>query len=169
MDKEIDEVIANIILEKTGITEYRSSLVDELEKEIATIYSEENNIVVANENVEPVRYDTNVNTLLDLVANGEIHNSLYKQLSNSQRYFFRKLTYRQDLYVPVTRGSGNNFTQTWRFKFNLKNIIPDFAQEEIYSFNLVVGVRDLYPYSLKITDYVSPEAVKRLADFIKMI
>jgi len=150
MDENLKIKIAKIILTKTGILENRALIVQEIEEELETIYSELDNSTRPHKSNTPIRYYEEVQTEFDLISNNEIHRSLYKVQTKEQRLFLRKLTHHEDFYFSVNRGSGHNFTQAWSFNFRLRkeDLLLDY--DEIFSFTLQVGVRDLFPYDIEI-------------------
>jgi hypothetical protein len=150
MTEENEIEIAMTILNKAGILENRALIVFELEEELATIYSELDDATTPSSSDTPIQYYSEVQTEFDLIANGEIHRSLYKILTKEQRSFLRKITHHEDFYINVNRGEGYNFVQEWYFNISLKK--DDFLldYDEQISFSLRVGVRDLFPYEIEI-------------------
>ena len=154
MSENVDIDIAKIILNKSGILENRALIVHELEEELATIYSELDNSIEKNDSDTPIRYSSDVQTEFDLISNNEIHRSLYKVQTKEQRLFLRKITHHEDFYFTVTRGEGFNFVQEWDFNLLLKKEDFMFDYNRNFSFKIMVGVRDIFPYEIETYSYI---------------
>jgi hypothetical protein len=152
-DIDIEIEIAKIILLKSGILENRAIIVQELEKELELIYSEIDGSFNSTSSDTPIRYYEDVQTEFDLISNNEIHRSLYKLQTKEQRLFIRKITHHEDYYFAVNRGQGYNFFQEWDFHFKLKkeDFLVDY--DEIFSFIVKIGVRDVFPYEIEVTSF----------------
>ena len=167
MTEENEIEIAMTILNKAGIIENRALIVFELEEELATIYSELDDATKPSSSDTPIQYYSEVQTEFDLIANGEIHRSLYKVLTKEQRSFLRKITHHEDFYINVNRGEGYNFVQEWYFNISLKK--DDFLldYDEHISFSLRVGVRDLFPFEIEIDYFSNQIEYKKLLNHFK--
>ena len=156
MSSEIDLKIAEFILQKTGFIDHRAELINEIEDELATIYSElDNNLNLSFNADEPPRYYQEVETIFDMVSNGEIHKSFYNNQSKNQRMFLKSITNNQDFYVNVRRGKGFNFSQYWDFNLSLNKSNFNIEYDEQLSFELHVGIREPFPYEIQMKSRTS--------------
>ncbi len=159
--------IAEEILKKSGFLEHRAAVVDAVEIELFSIYSELDDGLPSQRSEQPTTYHGTVQTTFDLIANREIHRTLYLQQSRGERAFLRKAAYDEDFYVKVLRGKGNDFSQYWYFNFPLKKNEIGGGWAGYFSFTFRVGVRDTYPYEIKIRDHLGVEALEAFVERIR--
>jgi hypothetical protein len=153
MDDDYEIQTAKIILTQTGLFDNRSILVQEIERELETIYSELDNTTHSSKSNTPIRYYEEVQTEFDLISNNLIHRSLNKLQTKEQKIYIRKITHNEDFYFSINRGSGHNFVQEWSFNFRLKKEDFFIDYDETFSFTFKVGVRDPYPYEIDIESF----------------
>ena len=146
--------IAEEILRQSGFLEHRAALVDTVEAELLSIYSELDSGLPSTGVDHPVTYQATVQTTFDLISNREINRALYLMQKKNERTFLRKAAHNEDFYVKVLRGKGNDLTQYWYFNFPLKKNETGGGWTGHFSFTLRVGVRDTYPYEIKIRDHL---------------
>jgi hypothetical protein len=165
MDMSISEQIADQILRRSGIFDNRASLILEVEQELASIYSELDNGDQSLASIDtPNKYYEEVETIFDLVANGEIHRTLYKLINFDQRAFIKKLTLNEDMYIDVRRGKGHDFKQYWSFNISANKKL---GFTSTISFEFVVGVRDLFPYEIEMDSFLSEEESLSFLEYFK--
>lgn len=152
--------IAEEILWKSGFLEHRAVVVDAVETELYSIYSELDGGISSPRPEQPTAYHGTVQTTFDLIANSGIHRTLYLLQNKSERAFLRKAACDEDLYVKVLRGKGNDFSQYWYFNFPLRKNETGGGWTGHFSFTLRIGVRDVYPYEIKIRDHLGVEPLQ---------
>jgi len=149
--------LAKEILLKSGFLLNRSQVVNSIENEFFTIYSEFDGGRTAEKSEEPVRYHRIIQTAVDLISNNSIYKSLYLAQTKEERVFFKKITHGEDFYVKVNRGSGNDLCQYWHFNFPVKKTESKTEWAALFSFTFRVGVRDTYPYEITFIKHLDEE------------
>lgn len=152
---EID--LAEKILIKSGFLLNRSQVVNSVEEEFFTIYSELDDGRVTERLEEPVRYKKIIQTVVDLISNNSIYKPLHLAQSREERAFFKKITHGEDFYVKVDRGSDSDLCQYWHFDFPVKKTENKLKWVAHFSFIFRVGIRDTYPYEINFTEHLNPE------------
>ena len=153
--REVD--LAKEILLKSGFLLNRSQVVNSVEDEFFTIYSEFDGGRTAEKPEEPVRYQKIIQTVVDLISNNSIYKSLYFAQTKDERVFLKQITHGEDFYVKVNRGSGNDLCQYWHFDFPVKKTESKTEWAALFSFTFRVGIRDTYPYEIIFTKHLSEE------------
>jgi len=154
----INEVdLAKEILLKSGFLLNRSRVINSVEEEFFTIYSEFDFGRAAEISEEPVRYQKILQTVVDLISNNSIYKSLYLAQTKDERVFLKKITHGEDFYVKVNRGSGNDLCQYWHFDFPVKKTENKTEWAALFSFTFRVGIRDTYPYEITFTKHLGEE------------
>ncbi len=156
--------IAEEILQKSGFLTHRAALADAIESELFSIYSELDSGRPSSRTEEPATYQKTVQTVVDLIANREIYRVLYLLQDKRERAFFKKITQNEDFYVKVIRGRGNDFTQYWHFNFPIGKNEDGTAWSGLFALTLRMGVRDTYPYEIRMTDHLPQEVFE---DFVQ--
>ena len=152
---EVD--LAKEILLKSGFLLNRSQVVNSVEDEFFTIYSEFDGGRTAEKSEEPVKYQKIIQTVVDLISNNSIYKSLYLAQTKHERVFLKQITHGEDFYVKVNRGSGNDLCQYWHFDFPVKKTESKSEWAAFFSFTFRVGIRDTYPYEIIFTKHLGEE------------
>lgn len=152
---EVD--LAKEILLRSGFLLNRSLVVNAVENELFTIYSEFDGGVAPERADEPARYEKIIQTVVDLIANNSIYKPLYLAQTKDERAFFKKITHGEDFYVKVNRGSGNDLCQYWHFDFPVKKTEDKTEWAALFAFTFRVGIRDTYPYEITFKKHLSEE------------
>lgn len=152
---EVD--LAKEILLRSGFLLNRSLVVNAVENELFTIYSEFDSGVAAERADEPARYEKIIQTVVDLIANNSIYKPLYLAQTKDERAFFKKITHGEDFYVKVNRGSGNDLCQYWHFDFPVKKTEDKTEWAALFAFTFRVGIRDTYPYEITFKKHLSED------------
>jgi len=164
---EID--LAKEILLKSGFLLNRSQLVNSVEDELFTIYSEFDGGLVNERSEEPVRYQKIIQTVVDLISNGSIYKPLYLAQNKDERAFFKKITLGEDFYVKVNRGSGIDLCQYWHFDFPVKKTESKTEWAVLFSFTFRVGIRDTYPYEITFTKHLGEEDFESMVGMLTSV
>jgi len=159
MDAVNKEEIALLILSKIGFLSNRGYLINKIENELSKIYSEIDDHAESDDYNYPIKYYDNVETIFDLIINGEINAGLYKIQSNSERAQLRKFYLGRDVYIKITRGSNRDYSQYWLFNFDLPMALCGEKYILSFGFTFRVGVRDTFPYEVQNISYLSDEEV----------
>jgi len=152
---EVD--LAKEILMKSGFLSNRSQIINSVEDELFTIYSEFDSGHVAERSEDPAKYKKKIQTVVDLISNSSIYRSLYLLQTKDERIFLKKVTQSEDFYVKVERGSGNDLCQYWYFNFPIKKTETKTEWAAFFSFTFRVGVRDTYPYEIIMLKNIDKE------------
>jgi len=145
MTELTDQDIISSILEKTGILENKSLLVEIIEDEIKLEMMERFDVVEIkphNDN-EPLTYGLDASTYFDLYCAGRIQPRFYKSITSAQRSFIRQLTANDSFFFDVTRT--DDFVQLWEINLELSPSAAATYQVNHISFTIEIGIRDPYP------------------------
>lgn len=140
-----DKHIISSILEKTGILENKSLLVEIIEDEIKLEMMERFDLVEikpADDN-DPLTYGLDASTYFDLYCAGRIQPRFYKTISSAQRSYIRQLTANDSIFFDVTRT--DDFVQRWEINLELSASAAETYQVKHLSFTVEIGIRDPYP------------------------
>ena len=140
-----DQYIISSILEKTGILENKSLLVEIIEDEIKLEMMERFDVVEikpTNHN-DPLTYGLDASTYFDLYCAGRIQPRFYKSITSAQRSFIRQLTANDSFFFDVTRT--DDFVQLWEINLELSPSAAATYQVKHLSFTVEIGIRDPYP------------------------
>lgn len=157
---EVD--LAKEILLRSGFLLNRSVVVDSVEIELFTIYSEFDSGIAAERGEEPATYEKIIQTVVDLISNNSIHKSLYLAQTKDERAFLKKMAQGEDFYVKVNRGSGKDLCQYWHFDFPVKKTEDKTGWAALFSFTFRVGIRDTYPYEITFKKHLGEEMFESL-------
>ena len=145
MADHTDQDIINSILEKTGILENKSLLVEIIEEEVKLEMMERFDVVEikpTNDN-DPLTYGLDASTYFDLYCASRIQPRFYKTITSAQRSFIRQLTANDSIFFEVTRT--DDFVQLWKINLELSSSAVETYQVKHLSFTVEIGIRDLYP------------------------
>ncbi len=140
-----DQDIIQTILEKTGIIENKSFLIEIIEDELKLEMMERFDVIEiepTNEN-EPLTYGSDASTYFDLYCAGRIQPRFYKSISSAQRSYIRQLTANDSIFFDVTRT--DDFIQRWNIKLELSKSAVETYKTQHVSFTIEIGIRDPYP------------------------
>ena len=100
-----DQHIITSILEKTGILENKSLLVEIIEDEIKLEMMERFDVVEIKptDDNDPLTYGLDASTYFDLYCASRIQPRFYKTITSTQRSFIRQLTANDSIFFDVTR------------------------------------------------------------------
>jgi hypothetical protein len=163
-----DEIqVAEEVLRRSGFLANRVVIVNAIENELATIYSELDTGLPSTHLEYPVSYASTIQTVVDLISNREIYRTLYLLQEKSERSFLRRLAHNEDLYVKVLRGKKADYSQYWYFNFPVGKNESGVSWNGHFSFTLRIGVRDTYPYEIKIRDQLGEASFKSFLSHIR--
>jgi len=140
-----DQDIISSILEKTGILENKSLLVEIIEDEIKLEMMERFDVVEIkphNDN-EPLTYGLDASTYFDLYCANKIQPRFYKTITSAQRSFIRQLTANDSFFFDVTRT--DDFVQHWEINLELSPSAAATYQVKQLRFTVEIGIREPYP------------------------
>jgi hypothetical protein len=140
-----DQDIISSILEKTGIIENKSLLVEIIEDEVKLEMMERFDVVEikpTNDN-DPLTYGLDASTYFDLYCASRIQPRFYKTITSAQRSFIRQLTANDSFFFDVTRT--DDFVQLWEINLELSESAAENYQVKHLSFTIEIGIRDPYP------------------------
>ena len=140
-----DQHIISSILEKTGILENKSLLVEIIEDEIKLEMMERFDVVEIKptDDNDPLTYGLDASTYFDLYCASKIQPRFYKTITSAQRSFIRQLTANDSIFFDVTRT--DDFVQLWEIKLELSSSAAATYQVNHLSFTIEIGIRDPYP------------------------
>jgi len=140
-----DQDIISSILEKTGIIENKSLLVEIIEDEVKLEMMERFDVVEikpTNDN-DPLTYGLDASTYFDLYCASRIQPRFYKTITSAQRSFIRQLTANDSFFFDVTRT--DDFVQLWEINLEMSDSAAETYQVKQLRFTLEIGIRDPYP------------------------
>jgi hypothetical protein len=140
-----DQDIISSILEKTGIIENKSLLVEIIEDEVKLEMMERFDVVEikpTNDN-DPLTYGLDASTYFDLYCASRIQPRFYKTINSAQRSFIRQLTANDSFFFDVTRT--DDFVQLWEINLELSSSAAETYQVKQLRFTVEIGIRDPYP------------------------
>lgn len=141
--------IINAVLDKTGILENKSLLVEIIEDELRLEMMERFNLIEVkptNTN-EPITYGEDACTYFDLYCAGRIQTRFYKTITSSQRSYIRQLTANDSIFFDVTRT--DEFVQRWKINLELAPSEAEAYGVNHLSFVVEIGIRDPYPLVIR--------------------
>ena len=144
-----DQDIISSILEKTGILENKSLLVEIIEDEVKLEMMERFDVVEikpTNDN-DPLTYGLDASTYFDLYCASRIQPRFYKTITSAQRSFIRQLTANDSFFFDVTRT--DDFVQRWEINLELSASAAETYQVKHLSFTVEIGIRDPYPLVIR--------------------
>ena len=140
-----DQDIISSILEKTGIIENKSLLVEIIEDEVKLEMMERFDVVEikpTNHN-DPLTYGLDASTYFDLYCASRIQPRFYKTITSAQRSFIRQLTANDSFFFDVTRT--DDFVQLWEINLELSESAAETYQVKQLRFTVEIGIREPYP------------------------
>lgn len=140
-----DQHIISSILEKTGILENKSLLVEIIEDEIKLEMMERFDVVEIKptDDNDPLTYGLDASTYFDLYCASRIQPRFYKTITSAQRSYIRQLTANDSIFFDVTRT--DDFVQRWEINLELSASAAETYQVKHLSFTVEIGIRDPYP------------------------
>lgn len=144
-----DQHIISSILEKTGILENKSLLVEIIEDEIKLEMMERFDVVEIKptDDNDPLTYGLDASTYFDLYCASRIQPRFYKTITSTQRSFIRQLTANDSIFFDVTRT--DDFVQRWEINLELSASAAETYQVKHLSFTVEIGIRDPYPLVIR--------------------
>jgi len=144
-----DQDIISSILEKTGILENKSLLVEIIEDEVKLEMMERFDVVEINptNDNDPLTYGLDASTYFDLYCASRIQPRFYKTITSAQRSFIRQLTANDSFFFDVTRT--DDFVQLWEINLELSESSAETYQVKHLSFTVEIGIRDPYPMVIR--------------------
>ena len=144
-----DQHIITSILEKTGILENKSLLVEIIEDEIKLEMMERFDVVEIKptDDNDPLTYGLDASTYFDLYCASKIQPRFYKTITSTQRSFIRQLTANDSIFFDVTRT--DDFVQRWEINLELSASAAETYQVKHLSFTVEIGIRDPYPLVIR--------------------
>ena len=144
-----DQHIISSILEKTGILENKSLLVEIIEDEIKLEMMERFDVVEIKptDDNDPLTYGLDASTYFDLYCASKIQPRFYKTITSAQRSYIRQLTANDSIFFDVTRT--DDFVQRWEINLELSASAAETYQVKHLSFTVEIGIRDPYPLVIR--------------------
>ena len=144
-----DQHIISSILEKTGIHENKSLLVEIIEDEIKLEMMERFDVVEIKptDDNDPLTYGLDASTYFDLYCASRIQPRFYKTITSAQRSYIRQLTANDSIFFDVTRT--DDFVQRWEINLELSASAAETYQVKHLSFTVEIGIRDPYPLVIR--------------------
>ena len=144
-----DQHIISSIMEKTGILENKSLLVEIIEDEIKLEMMERFDVVEIKptDDNDPLTYGLDASTYFDLYCASRIQPRFYKTITSAQRSYIRQLTANDSIFFDVTRT--DDFVQRWEINLELSASAAETYQVKHLSFTVEIGIRDPYPLVIR--------------------
>ena len=144
-----DQHIISSILEKTGILENKSLLVEIIEDEIKLEMMERFDVVEIKptDDNDPLTYGLDASTYFDLYCASRIQPRFYKTITSAQRSYIRQLTANDSIFFDVTRT--DDFVQSWEINLELSASAAETYKTKHLSFTVEIGIRDPYPLVIR--------------------
>ena len=144
-----DQHIISSIMEKTGILENKSLLVEIIEDEIKLEMMERFDVVEIKptDDNDPLTYGLDASTYFDLYCASRIQPRFYKTITSAQRSYLRQLTANDSIFFDVTRT--DDFVQRWEINLELSASAAETYQVKHLSFTVEIGIRDPYPLVIR--------------------
>lgn len=144
-----DQHIISSIMEKTGILENKSLLVEIIEDEIKLEMMERFDVVEIKptDDNDPLTYGLDASTYFDLYCASKIQPRFYKTITSAQRSYIRQLTANDSIFFDVTRT--DDFVQRWEINLELSASAAETYQVKHLSFTVEIGIRDPYPLVIR--------------------